>query len=273
MRDINEPFVSFIMGVLYPSEDVKRLDRAICSVLRQTYSGFELLICDDGSSVSAKNLLDSYATRDNRVRLIRGIKDTSLSAKLNACIKASTGEYLARMDDDDECYPERLEKQLDYLEHHPDIAFVGCNVELVRPDGCIGRWTFPEKPKIEDYYIRLPFVHPSLVFRKTALTAVNGYSEEKRCFKCEDYDLLLRLYEKDFYGANIQEVLFRYSVPEQAKEGRTMRDRICEVQTRWVRFRSLGCLHKALPYVIKPVLTGLLPKRVLASIKERRFHA
>ena len=86
---------------------------------------------------------------------------------------------------------------------------------------------------------------------------------------CEDYDLLLRLYEKGFRGANLQECLFDYTLPETAKGSRRMRHRWNEVVTRFQRFRALGRLPKALPYVVKPIVVGLLPEKFLEKVKGR----
>ena len=105
------------------------------------------------------------------------------------------------------------------------------------------------------------------MFRSEALTAVNGYSEDKRCILCEDYDLLLRLYAKGFRGMNLQEALLDYTVPVTAKGGRKMRHRWNEAVTRWRRFRELGVLPGALPYVVKPLAVGLVPEPLLSRMK------
>ena len=273
MREEAPRTVSFIMGALCGPDELGGLERAVRSVLTQSYADLELLICDDGSSPEAKALLDALAAEDGRIRMVRGASGKSHAAKLNACLRLAEGRYIARMDDDDESLPGRLAAQLGFLEQHPETAFVGCNTVISREERDVGTWTFPEYPRVEDFYIRQPFVHPTLVFRAEALAAAGGYGEEKRCIKCEDYDLLLRLYEKGFYGANLQEFLFRYTIRADGKDGRSMGDRVCETRTRWVRFRALGRLPLALPFVVKPVLTGLIPQKALGLLKEKRLHA
>ena len=115
-----------------------------------------------------------------------------------------------------------------------------------------------------------PYVHPALLFRRACLDAVGGYSEDPRCILCEDYDLLLRLYEAGFTGANLQEILFDYTIPVTAKGSRRMKHRWNEAVTRFRRFRGLGVLPRAWPYVLKPLAVGLVPERLLYALKKKR---
>lgn len=259
--------VSVLMGTYYLRQDVGLLERSIRSILMQSVSTLELLICDDGSSAQAQILLDQLAHKDNRIRLIRHGNLLTLPAKLNACLSQSSGKWLARMDDDDCSHPQRLEQQINFLETHPEIAFAGCNVNLCRDGQQLGTRCFPEYPTVRDFYFSQPFIHPTLIFRREALLAVGGYSEDKHCILCEDYDLLLRLYTEGYKGANLQEILFDYTMPATSKGNRKMRHRWNEVVTRYKRFSGLDVLPTAWPYVIKPVIVGLLPESVLKKLK------
>ncbi len=174
------------------------------------------------------------------------------------------------MDDDDYSEPERFEKQLAYLRTHGGTAFVGCNVRLIQDGGDVGAQCFPENPQVRDFLFSMPFIHPALIFRREALEAAGGYSTLPRCDRCEDYDLLLRLYEMGYSGANMQEFLFRYSLPHNGISTRTLRDRTNEVRTRWARFSALGLLPKALPYALKPWAVWLVPRNTLRRLKEKR---
>jgi len=225
------------------------------------------LICDDGSNVQSRTLLDEYSRADRRIKLVRGVEKTDLASKLNACIKQAQGEFIARMDDDDYSHSDRLEKQLAFLKSKPDVAFVGSNVEQVRGNERVEKRLLPEKPTVNDFLFTQPYVHPALVFRREALLAIGGYSESPAQLLCEDYDLLLRLYEQGFEGANIQECLLEYSLPETVKGSRKMSHRRNEVKTRYYHFKKLGLLPRAWPYVIKPIAVGLLPEFVLRALK------
>lgn len=261
------PLVSVLMGVYYRRPDVGLLARSIYSILKQDMGDFELLICDDGSSEMAVRFLDESAEKDSRIRLIRPGGAFSLPAKLNRCLEQARGLYIARMDDDDYSHPERFFRQLEYLQENPQVSFVGCSVNLIRSGRAAGRWDFAERPQVKDFYFKQPFIHPSLMFRQECLMAVGGYSEEKSVLLCEDYDLLLRLYAAGYRGANLQEALLDYTVPDSAKGNRRMKHRWNETITRYRRFRELGELPRAFPYVVKPLAVGLLPEFILIRLK------
>lgn len=264
---MEKPKISVLMGVYYRRPDTALLERSVKSVLEQSVTDFEYLICDDGSTDEAKQLLERMAQGDCRIRFVRKGKLYSLSEKLNACLRQAEGDLIARMDDDDFSMPERFSKQTAALEEHEDIAFVGSNAELWRSGEQAGTRKLPEYPQVRDFLFTQPYIHPALMFRKEALLAVGGYSEEKRCVLCEDYDLLLRLYAKGYRGMNIQENLLAYTVPATAKGTRKMRHRWNECATRFYRYKELKLLPGALPYVIKPLAVGLLPEKALRKLK------
>lgn len=263
--------VSVIMGIRYQRESTALLKRALDSILNQTYFNIEIIICERESNPFAKSCLEGYASQDKRILLIDGSKASSFSEQLNLCLYASKGEYIARMDDDDYSFPERLKCQVDFLDKNKKFAFVGCQALLVQDGKEIGRTDFPDEPDVKDFFFTQPFIHPSLVFRREALEKVGGYSEIPRCDRCEDYDLLLRLYENGLCGCNIRRSLFSYTVPPKGITNRGFHDRINEAWTRYVRFKELGLLPRALPYVIKPIAVWVIPKKLLARLKNKRY--
>lgn len=259
-----ECVISVLMGV---HNGAHTLERAAESILAQDFADFELIVCDDASTDGTWALLEGFAQRDSRVRLLQNPRNLGLAATLNRCLGQARGQYIARMDDDDFSHPQRFSRQLRHLEEHPGDAFVGCNVALVRDGDKVGRRLLPARPQVRDFYMTQPFVHPALLFRRQAMEAVGGYREDKRCVLCEDYDLLLRLYARGLVGANLQEVLLDYAIPATAKGSRKMSHRWNEAVTRWRRFRELGVLPGALPYVVKPLAVGLLPEPLLRRLK------
>lgn len=269
MKQCEAPLISVLMGVLYRRENVDLLERSVQSIESQTYPNWELLICDDGSTTVALRYLKNAADRCTQIRLIRGCRKLDLASKLNFCLSEARGTHIARMDDDDFSSPTRFERQVDHLRSHPEIGFVGSNVRLCQNGEIVGVRQFPRQPEIRDFLFAQPFVHPTLMFRRDVLLSVGGYSEDKRCLKCEDYDLLLRLYEHGYHGHNLQEYLLDYSIPNTAKGSRTMSDRWNESVTRWRRFNKLNLLPGALPYVAKPLVVGLVPERVLDCLKRK----
>lgn len=264
------PEVSVLVGTLYRRQDVSLLKRSIQSILRQTIADIEVLICDDGSGEEARQLLDVLAEQDKRIMLVRRGDLLTLPQKLNACIEKAQGKWLARMDDDDYAEANRFERQIAYLKTHPEIAFVGCNARLTSGGKAQGVWIFPPSPEVKDFYFTQPFLHPAIMFRREAVEDVGGYSEDQYCILCEDYDLFLRLYAAGHRGANIQEFLMTYTISETNKGGRKMCHRWNETVTRYRRFKELGLWPKTFPYVIKPLLVGMLPGKLLYALKSAR---
>ena len=267
------PTLSVLMGTLYLRTDCSMLRRSVESIISQSFQDFEFLICDDGSSQEAQDYLNLAAAADSRIRLIRPGDKFSLAPKLNACLVAARGLFIGRMDDDDYARPDRFEKQISALMSDSKLSFVGSNVDLWQNEQTVGTRFLPECPTIRDYYITQPYVHPALIFKREALFKVGGYSEKRSQELCEDYDLLLRLHKNGYLGKNLQESLLTYTIPLNAKGSRRMRHRFHEMVTRFCRYRELGILPGALPYVVKPVLTGLLPEKLLIQIKRRYYES
>lgn len=262
--------ISVVMGVMYRRQELDTLRRAVDSILCQTHGALELIICEKGSSEAAKQLLREYADADSRVRLIDGTAAENFSAQLNMCIQAAGGRWIARMDDDDMSFPERLEKQLAFLKAHEEFGFVGCNVRLIQDGEDIGAQRFPEAPTVKDFLFSMPFIHPTLMFRRDVLDAVQCYSVLPRCNRCEDYDILMRLYGKGICGANMDKEYFAYTLPSQGITNRSFGDRVNEMKTRFACFGQLGLMPKAFPYAVKPLVLWFMPKRLLAKLKRKR---
>ena len=139
------PQISVIMSV-YNQKKPEQLDAAIQSVLQQTYTDFEFIIYNDGSDAEVSAHLQKYIKVDKRIRLIEDEVNRGLAYSLNACIDVAEGKYLARMDDDDICDPDRFMVQYDYMESHPEIAYIGCNAKLMDEKGVWGIRQMPEYP-------------------------------------------------------------------------------------------------------------------------------
>jgi len=255
------------MGTNCSREKLNDLRFAVASILNQTYRDFEFIICENNASFEANGYLDSI--KDDRVHIIHSKDHTTLTQKLNLCISLAKGDIIARMDDDDVSHPNRLQEQVAFLEKNEQVDVVGCNINCCDATGLVTERRFPEYPQVKDFLFNLPFVHPTLCFRKEALVAVNGYNESHWCNACEDYDILLRLYEKGFRGANIQQVLFDYNIQHSFHTKTLYRVRINEAVTRAQRFYRLQLLPRYSLYVIKPLIVGLVPLPVLKALKTK----
>ncbi len=186
--------------------DEKYLKEAIGGILNQTFKDFEFIIINDGSTDKSSRILDKYAKKDKRIKVIHQ-KNIGLTKSLNKALKLAKGEYVARMDSDDNSLPERLGKQIKFLDKHPKIVLAGTFAKVINEKGEIIK---EHKPPVSHQAIkrRMFFAgqicHPSFMFRKKIIQEINGYDEN---FKyAQDYDLLFRLIKKHQL-ANIPEFL------------------------------------------------------------------
>ena len=116
------PRVSVIMSV-FNRENC--LERSINSILSQTFTDFEFVICDDGSSDNSYEKLLEFAKIDKRIKVIKNTKNEGIAFSLNRCLEVSNGEYIAKMDDDDYSHPSRFEREVEFLDTHPEYSIVG----------------------------------------------------------------------------------------------------------------------------------------------------
>lgn len=263
--------LSVIMGV-YNIAALPLFDSAVNSILTQTMGNFEFLICDDGSTDNTWEILTQLAQRDSRIGLIHNPKNEGLASALNLCLTEACGRYIARQDADDISAPERFAKQISFLEEHPQISFVGSNVTLWDERGNWGHRSFPPYPQPRDFLFTMPFVHGALMFQRESLEQIGGYRVSKETRRAEDYDLLMRMYAQGLAGANILEPLYYFREDAAAKKRRKYCYRVDEVKVRWCGFRELGLLPQGLPYVVKPLIAGILPTFLLREIKKYRRY-
>lgn len=121
--------------VLCTRNGARTLPESAAAVLAQTFADFELILLDDASTDDTPALLASLAAADPRVRTLRNAENLGLTRSLNLGVRAARGEYIARIDDDDLMLPTRLEKQVAYLDRHPDVGVVGSHYEMRAEDG------------------------------------------------------------------------------------------------------------------------------------------
>lgn len=249
-----------------------QLEQAIKSVLQQTFTDYEFIIYDDGSDRNVHEYLKEYAKMDKRIILISDPVNHGLAYSLNTCINVAKGIYLARMDDDDICEPERFAVQCEFLDHHPEIAFVGCNAKLIDDRGVWGIRQMPEDPDKHSFLRFSPFIHPTVMIRRRVLEGGNTYRCDKNNWRCEDYELFMRLWKLGHRGYNIQRELFCYREDRHAYKKRKFRYRIDEMLLRRRNFRELGMSGPfTWFFVIRPLVAGIVPSWLILQTK-RLYH-
>jgi len=258
--------ISVLMGTRADAAQLEALKRAVSSVLNQEKVEVELLICAAGADTTVQDWLWTVSDCEKRVRIVERAKAMLLGEKINACLNCANGRWIARMDDDDYSYPLRLNRQLAFLSDIHNCYYVGSWVREVGLYGARIR-KLPQFPTLNDFRMTQPFVHPTLFFKREVLERVGGYSESRWQDHCDDYDLLLRLYQQGITGANIQEVLMDYSVARSLEQRRPYRFFVNEAVTRAARFSALKKLPAWTFYVVKPLVVGLIPRRTLYWLK------
>ncbi len=260
------PVISVIMGV-YNCQHIDALYSSVRSIIKQTYEDWEFIICDDGSTDKTADVLREIEKLDKRIRIIGYKKNKGLANALNYCLKYASGKYIARMDDDDISHKDRFEKQIKFLESHNEYDFVGSTANVFNKQGIWGMLKIPEYPQVKDFLWNIPFIHPSMIFRKDVLKNIGGYNTEPINRRCEDYTLVMELYSKGFAGYNIQEPLLDYYLENGSKKYRPMRDRIAEAKVRYIGYKKNHILCKGIPFIIKPILIGFIPQFIFKQIK------
>jgi hypothetical protein len=233
----NKPYVSVVMVVC----DVERfLGEAIESILAQTYRDFEFVIVDFGSSDKSKEIISSYAVRDCGIKFHEIAQCGLAEARHQACLLAQ-GRYIAIMDADDICVPERLECQVEYLDGHSQVGIVGGQVELIDASGAsLANSVLLSEVKLErpvensELQTALlsycPFWQDAVMMRREAFNKVGGY---RAVFvQGEDYDLWMRIAEH-FEVANLKQVVFKYRMhPHQVSVRKRKQQTFCSLAVR-----------------------------------------
>jgi len=199
------------LTVLMPVYNADRfLAQAIDSILIQTFTDFEFLIIDDCSSDNSVNIIKSYT--DARIRFYQNPKNLGISATLNKGIELASAQWIARMDSDDISYPNRLQKQYDFIKKRPDGALFSCWVKVIGQDG---EFVMEEHYNSDYYYYNLTFIcwiyHPCVIFSKIAVQQVGMYSVPY----AEDFELFWQLTRKHKLY-NLDQVLLDYRVTDQS---------------------------------------------------------
>jgi glycosyltransferase involved in cell wall biosynthesis len=197
------------LSVLMPAYNAEKyIAGAIESVLNQTFTDFELLIINDGSTDRTEEIILSF--QDKRIRYIKNESNLKLIATLNKGIELACGKYIARMDADDVSLPHRFEKQIAFLEKHSDYTMCGSWAYLIDDkENKTGRVKYIDTNWLLHISLlfSVPFIHPSVMIQTDVL---QQYKYNPEALHNEDFDLWLRLAADGLKMANIPEFLLKY---------------------------------------------------------------
>lgn len=267
------PKVSIIMGIY---NCASTLGEAIDSIMVQTFSDWELIMCDDGSTDNTLQIANNYAVRfPEKITVIRNNKNYGLNYTLNHCLQFVRGEYVARMDGDDISLPERLQKEIDFLDTHPEYAIVSSTMIFFDDDGDWGENQMIEIPQIKDFVFHAPFhCHAPCMIRKEAYKAVEGYTVDKRLLRFEDCNLWYKLYSIGYRGYNIQEPLYKMRDDRNAYHRRTPSARMRGVYVQYIGFRMVHMPMKYYLYLVveffKSLLIVIMPEKIYTILHKKK---
>lgn len=267
--------VSVIMGIY---NCAGTLCEAIDSVLAQTFTDWELIMCDDGSTDNTFGIAMQYIEKyPDKFVLLRNGQNMGLNHTLNRCLEKAQGEYIARMDADDISLPERFETEVDYLDTHPEYAIVSTQMVFFDSDGDWGEnHTIPE-PSNKDFIRHSPVhCHAPCMIRSEAFRSVNGYSEDKRTFRVEDMDLWFRLYAKGYRGRNLEKSLYKMRDDRAAAARRSLGTRLNGAYVLFKGYKLMGFPAYTYGYIViyvcLQIIKCAIPQSLYIKLRKKRLE-
>lgn len=216
------------------------LPAAIDSIIAQTYTDWELIMCDDCSTDDTYKVAEEYKNKyHDKIILIRNEVNSRLAFSLNHCLKYATGKYVARMDGDDISVPDRFEKQIKFLQDNPDVDLVGTAMQRFNDKGIHDIVYGAKEPNRFSLRYGVPFCHATIMTYKSVYDKLGGYTVAERTKRAQDYDLWFKFYYHGFNGQNLSEPLYMVREDENAIRRRTAKVRINAYKTTLIGFRLL----------------------------------
>lgn len=251
--------VSVIMGIY---NCASTLQEALDSLYAQTYQNFKIILCDDGSVDGTLKIAEENASLHNNVLVIKNSKNMGLNYTLNRCLEYVDTEYVARMDGDDVSLPTRFDKQIAFLDNHPEYAVISSPMIYFDETGIFKEGKAIEYPDKYDFVKGTPFCHAPCMVRTDIMKAVGGYTDDKRILRVEDYHLWFKIYAAGYKGANLQEPLYKMRDDRNAYRRRTLSSRFNEMYVKSTGFRMLRLPFYYQVFALRPIIVGLLPKKI-----------
>ena len=250
------PLISVLMGI-YNCADT--LEEAVECIINQTYTNWELILCDDCSTDKTSEVAAILAERDKRIVLLKNKTNMTLAPTLNKCLDVAQGKYVARMDGDDICSKDRFENEMLFLENHPEYALVSCQMNLFDKEGIYRVITHMEEPEKKDFVFRSQFCHAGCMMRTEVMKYLGGYCVDRKRQRVEDYDLWVRMYETGYKGYNLQKALYSMRDDRNAMKRRNFHNRMNEARVKYYVCRNFKLPIKDYVYILVPIVKYFIP--------------
>ena len=268
--DNNKPKVSVIMGV-YNCEAT--IAESIESILQQTFKDWELIAIDDGSSDKSLLILERYSKQYPNIIVQKNASNMGLNKTLNKCLGLSRGTYIARMDGDDISLPERLQKEVDFLDSKREYDIVSTQMIHFDEHGEYGKSNRIGEPEVTQLAKGSPFAHAAAMVRKSAFDKVGGYSTEKQFLRVEDWNLWVKMYSVGSKGYNLEEALYKMRDDRNATRRRKFKYRINEMNMCIFAVHKLNLPKYYYIFALRPIMVGLLPIRLYERLHKKRMSS
>lgn len=266
---MNNPKLSVIMGI-YQSKDKDMVRQSIQSIIDQTFTKWEFVICDDGSTDDTWEFLNREYGKDERFILVRNEQNEGLRVALNTCLKVSNADYVVRQDADDYSRKDRLQKLYDYVVQNPNVDVVGSAMVSFDEDGVFGViHPRKEEPQKMDFLYGTVVAHATTIMKKSSLNKVDGYRVAWETTRCEDTDLYMRMCANGAIFNNIDEGLYYVRQDRNTYSRKKYMNRIKEAVVKYKGFRTLKMPLGAYVWVLKPLIVGLIPQQIQRVIKKK----
>ena len=260
------PKVSVIMGAYNCAET---LDEALKSLLNQTFTDWEAVICDDASKDGTLKKLNEYKEKyPGKFVVIHNEINLTLAGSLNRCLREANGKYIARMDCDDISVSERFQKQVEFLDSHREFAVVGTYMQSFNEKGLQHIIPNKQEPTKYDLPKSNAFHHATIMMRKSVYDDLNGYTVSSKTRRLEDAELWYRFFEKGYKGYTLSEPLYLVREDEVAFKRRKFK--YCVDASRVI---SEGITRLKLPkkyyiYALKPIISYFTPYGLKKKFRE-----
>lgn len=262
--------ISVLMGIY---NCASTLPEALDSLYAQTYQDFKIILCEDGSKDDTYAVAKQYADKHDNIVLVRNEKNMGLNYTLNHCLEYADTEYCARMDGDDISLPTRFEKEITFLDEHPEYAIVSCPMIYFDENGEFGRGEGGFAPTKEAFIKGSPFCHAPCMVRREAYTKVGGYTVDPHLLRVEDYHLWLKMFAEGYRGYNLDECLYAMRDDRNAIARRSWKGTINEVRVRLLAAKMLHLGVKGFVLAFRPVCVQALPKFAYKYFHKNKLYS
>lgn len=263
-----ESRISVLMGIY---NCAPTLPEALESLYAQTYQGFKIILCDDGSTDDTYAVAKQYADTHDNIVLVRNERNMGLNYTLNHCLEYADTEYCARMDGDDISLPTRFEKEIIFLDEHPEYAIVSCPMIYFDENGEFGRGSGGYEPTKQAFIKGTPFCHAPCMVRREAYETVGGYTVDKRFLRVEDYHLWMKMFKEGYRGYNLPECLYMMRDDKNAAKRRKWKGNFNEFHVHLLATKELNLGIKGVLWAYKSVVAHIMPRKLYLYIHKKRI--